>query len=391
VLEGSVRVDGGRVRVTAQLVEAADGFRLWSQTFDRELKGVFAVQDEIAAAVVEALRVQLLAGRAPTSREFRTKDPQVYSHYLQGRQLQRRDALADWERAEVAFNKALAIDPGYAPAWAALASSIYYTHGNAGPTLEGILAAKDRALAAAEKAVALAPDLADGYLARGQLRLFVHRDWTGALADMGRAIALNPGEPDALWTNARYLLGPMGRLGQALAEAKRSSELDPLSYKPWSTLSALYLATGQLGLARGTAERSLELEPKQDSAVICLATAELLEGKPAAALETIRRTDERVFHLQFEAMARHSMGDRARSEAALQALIAEHAQDAPYQVAGVYAWRDEPDQVFRWLDLAFERHDGGLVDLQLDPQFKKLGKDPRYLQVLARIGVPLAP
>ncbi len=391
VLEGSVRVDAGRVRVTAQLVKTADGFRLWSQTFDRELKGVFAVQDEIAAAVVEALRVRLLAGRAPTSREFRTKDPQVYSSYLQGRQLQRRDSLGDWGRAEAAFRRALALDPGYAPAWAALASSIYYTHGNSGPTLQGILAAKAQALAAAEKAVALAPDLADGYLARGQLRLFVGRDWAGALADMSRAIALNPGEPEALWTNARYVLGPLGRLPQALAEARQSSALDPLSYKPWSTLSALYLATGQLTLARSTAERSLELEPKQDSAVVCLAMVDLMEGKPAAALADVRRTDARVFHLQFEAMARHSMGDRARSEAALQTLIAEHAQDAPYQVASVYAWRGEPDQAFRWLDLAFERHDGGIIDLRLDPPFRRLDGDPRYARVLTRLGVPVGP
>jgi serine/threonine-protein kinase len=391
VLEGSVRVDAGRVRVTAQLVKTSDGYHLWSQTFDRELKGVFVVQDEIAGAVVEALRVRLLGGRAPTSREFRTREPQVYSLYLQGRQLQRRDSLSNWLKAEEALQKALALDPGYAPAWAALAMSIYYAHGNAGPTLEAVMAGKAQAIAAAERAVALAPDLADGYQARGQLRLFVERDWTGAQADMGRAIAINPGEPDTLWTNARYVLGPMGRFPQALAGARQASDVDPLSYKPWSTLSALYVASGQLGQARSTAERSLELEPKQDAAVLCLAMVDLLEGKAAAALKTIQRTDDRVFHLQFEAMARHTLGQRPASEAALQALIAEDAQDAPYQVASVYAWRGEADQAFHWLDLALERHDGGIIDLRLDPPFRSLERDPRYARVLARLGLPPGP
>jgi tetratricopeptide (TPR) repeat protein len=383
-------VDAGRVRVTAKLVKTSDGYQLWSQTFDRELKGVFAVQDEIAAAVVEALKVQLLAGRAPTSREFRTKDPQVYSSYLQGRQLQRKDSMRDWANAGAAFERALALDPDYAPAWAALAHSVYFTQGNAGPSLEAIMAGKARALAAAEKAVALAPDLADGYVSRGELRIFVKRDWAGAQADMARAVAINPGDPESLWTSARYVLGPIGQLPEALAQARRASELDPLSYKPWSTLSALYLASGQLAQARATAERSLELEPKQDSGVICLAMVELLEGRPAEALKTARRSDDRVFQLQFEAMARHSLADRAGSERALQTLITEHSHDSPYQVANVYAWRGEADLAFHWLDRSFEQNDGGLFDLRLDPPLQRLERDPRHAALAARIGLPPA-
>jgi len=387
VLEGSVRVDAGRVRVTAQLVKASDGYHLWSQTFDRELRGVFAVQDEIAAAVVEALRVKLLSGHAPTSREFRTKDPQVYSLYLQSRQLQRRDARKDWIRSEQLLQQALALDPGYAPAWAALAAALYEIHGNTGPSVEALQAGQARALEAAEKAVALAPDLADSYTARGQFRLFARRDWQGAQADMARAINLNPGDPDALWHSARYVLGPMGQFEEALAQARRASELDPLSYKPWSSLSALYLGTGQLAQARATAVRSLELEPSQWSGLVCLATVELLEGHPEAALEVIRRVEEPVFRLEYEAMARHAMGQRAASQKALQALVAAHAQEAPYQVACVHAWRGEADEAFRWLDRAFEQKDGGILDLQIEPFFVSLHGDPRYASLLARLGV----
>ncbi|MCM2333261.1 MAG: protein kinase [Anaeromyxobacteraceae bacterium] len=388
VLEGSVRLDGTRVRVTAQLVKTADGYHLWSQTFDRELRGVFAVQDEIAAAVAEALRVQLLAGRSPSSKEFRTRDPQVYSLYLQGRQLQRGDARGDWRRSEAVLTRALDLDPGYAPAWAALASALFENHGNLGPSAEAVQAGQARALAAAERAVALAPDLADGYTARGQHRLFARRDWAGASADMARAIVLSPGDPDALWRNARYVLGPAGRLEEALQQARRASELDPLSYKPWSTLAALHLGAGQLAQARAAAVRSLELEPSQWSALTCLATVELVEERPGAAIEVIRRIDEPLFQLQFEAMARHRMGQPRASERALQALVAQHAQDAPYQVATVHAWRGEADEAFRWLERAVDQGDGGVLDLRLEPFFRPLEGDPRYRAVLARLGLP---
>jgi len=388
VLEGSVRLEGGRVRVTAQLVKTADGFHLWSQTFDRELRGVFAVQDEIAAAVAEALRVRLLAGRAPSSREFRTRDPRVYSRYLQGRQLQRHDGHQDWKRSEEALEEAVALDPAYAPAWAALAAAIFELHGNTGPTLEALQQGQARALAAAEKAVDLAPDLADGYAMRGQFRLFVRRDWAGARADMARAIVLSPGDPDALWRNARWVLGPAGQLEEALVLARRAAELDPLSYKPWSTLSALHLGAGQLPQARAAAVRSLELEPTQWSALTCLATVELLEGRPEAALETIRRIDEPLFVQQYEAMVRHTLGDARASERALQALVAQHAHDAPYQIAAVHAWRGEADQTFQWLGRALEQGDSGILDIQLEPLFRRVVDDPRYRATLDRVGLP---
>ncbi len=388
VLEGSVRLDAGRVRVTAQLVKTSDGFHLWSQTFDRELRGVFAVQDEIAAAVVEALRVKLLAGQTPTSREFRTKDPRVYSLYLQGRQLQRRDAKEGWIKSEALLQRALALDPGYAPAWAALASALFENHGNIGPSVEAIRQGKARALAAAERAVELAPDLADGYVVRGQLRLFARRDWAGAQADMARAINLGTGDPDALWRNARYVLGASGRLEEAILQARRASELDPLSYKPWSALSALYLAGHQLPQARAAAVRSLELEPAQWSALVCLATVELLEGRHQASLDAIRGVDEPVFRLEYEAMARHSMGQPRASDAALRELVAKHEHEAPFQVASVHAWRGDADAAFRWLERAVVQGDSGLLDLQLEPLFESVQGDPRYRALLARIGAP---
>ena len=132
VLVGSVRRDARRVRVTAQLVRTSDGRHLWSQTFERELTGVFAVQDEIASAVVAALEVELLRGRRPTSREYRTSEPEVYSQYLQGRRFMRRDTVAGSRLAAAAFQRALDLDPSYAPAWAGLSYAVFYGWGNVG-------------------------------------------------------------------------------------------------------------------------------------------------------------------------------------------------------------------------------------------------------------------
>jgi serine/threonine-protein kinase len=388
VLEGSVRLDGGQLRVTAQLVKTSDGYHLWSHTFDRELKGVFAVQDEIAAAVVAALKVKLLAGRSPSSREFRTSIPKVYDLYLRGRQLQRRDFGPVWRQAEAAFQEALELDPGYAPAWAALSLTLYFNHGNTGSSVAEIQAGQERALAAAEKAVALAPDLADGYAARGQLRILVKRDWAGGQADMERAAMLNPGDPGILWRQARYVLGPMGRLEAAVAAARLASERDPLSPAPWSALAELYLASGKPALARTTALRSLELDAQGDSAPICLATAELLEGRPAAALEAIQRSGQPVFRLEFEALARGDLGQARQAAAALAALESGHAQEAPFQIACVYAWRGQLDEAFRWLDLAVVQGDAGLQDIKLESLLGKLRGDPRYPALLKRIGLP---
>jgi TolB-like protein len=388
VLEGTVRLQEGRVRVTAGLVKTADGSQLWSQTFERELRGVFAVQDEIAAAVAEALRVKLLPGHPPSSREFRTALPKVYDLYLQGRRLQRRDFGPEWLKAEAAFERALALDPGYAPAWAALSTTLYFNHGNTGPSVAAIQAGQARALAAAEKAVALAPDLADGYTARGQLRAVIRRDWSGGKADLERAIQLSPGDPEILWRQARYLLGPTGRLGPAIQAARLASERDPLAAGVWSTLAALYVADGRPAQARSTALRALELDPQQDAAPIYLATAELLEHHPAAALQAIGGSREPIFRLQFEAMARRDLGQAREAAAALARLEAEHAHEAPFQIACVHAWLGQVDEAFRWLERALEQGDGGLQDLKMEPLAAGLHADPRYPALLDRLGLP---
>lgn len=388
VLAGSVRREGARIRVSAELVRVEDREVLWSQAFDREPTGIFAVQDEIAAAVVQALRVKLLARGAPiASRAVRTDHPEAYSLYLLARQHDRYDRLAESRAAAAAYEKALAIDPGYAPAWAGLAHALFWGYGNIGDSPEAIRAARVRAMAAAERAVDLAPDLADGYADRGFLRTG-RFDWAGARADFERALVLDPGNGETHRLFARDVLAPTGRLDEALAHATRAAELDPLWAVTWTNLAAIQLGRGDLVAARAAAARSLELLPDQDFAPTYLAEVELLDRNPARALEVVRRCTEDLFRLQLEACALHDLGREREALAALAELEARFAEDGAYQVATVLAWRGERDAAFRWLERAVAQADPGLLDLELDPLLRPLRGDPRYRDLLRRVRLP---
>jgi TolB-like protein/tetratricopeptide (TPR) repeat protein len=388
LLMGTVRRDATRLRVTAQLVRGEDGRSLWSKTFERELTGIFAVQDEIASAVVAALEVELLSGRHPTSKAYRTSEPEVYSQYLQGRRFMRRDTMAGSRMAAAAFQRAIDLDPSYAPAWAGLSHALFFGWGNSGGSAAELEVAKHRADQAAQRAVELAPELGEAHAARAFFRVNLRQDWTGGRADMERALALSPGDPEVMWRFARNVLGPTGRFEEAIALARRASQLDPSYYAPWSTLSALYLAVDRLELARSAALRSLEICPEQDSAPIYLATAELLEHRPEAALATARRAPEPLYHLQFAAAAYHDLRRPKDSKAALDKMLAENAADAPFQIASVHAWRGDADQAFEWLDRALAVHDGGLSDLRMEPLLRGLRGDPRYKALEKKLNLP---
>ena len=258
VLEGSVRKSGGRVRITAQLVNVADGYHRWSEAYDRELADVFAVQEEIAQAVVSALKVSLAPGRAPTTSERRTGSAEAYNEYLLGRQLYLRHSNEGHRRATQAYERALALDPGYAPAHAQLALVLrarHYEEDDPGAAAEF----RRRALEEAERAVALGPDLPEAYSIRGFLRSAWRRDWKGAEVDLRRALELGPGDSP---THRRLgmLLASQGRLAAALAEAERSTQLDALDSTNWMWLGLFQTAMGRTDLARrAELERSRSL------------------------------------------------------------------------------------------------------------------------------------
>jgi serine/threonine-protein kinase len=388
VLEGSVRRDGERMRVTATLVQAADGQHLWSRTFQRPLTDLFAVQDEIAGAVVQALKVKLLGGRGPSSQLHRTASPEAYAQYLAGRQLAREDRPSASKEAVAAFRRALDADPTYAPAWAGLSQSLFWGYANVGDSAESMKKAGREAMAAAEQAVTLAPELAEGYASRGFLRACLDWDWIGARSDLERAVALEPGSAEIRQRYARDVLAPIGQLEEASAAAQQATRLDPLSNSAWATLAAIQLAEGNLSGTRRAAMRSLALSPKQDFAPTYIAMVELAEGHPEAALAAADQCESEVFALQVKAVALHALGREVESQAALDQMLARNANDGPFQIASVYAWRGEKEQAFAWLERAMAARDGGIMDLRLDPLVRGLSGDPRFAALLSRLHLP---
>jgi TolB-like protein len=387
ILEGSVRKAGDQIRITTQLINAADGYHLWSETYDRKLTDVFAIQDEIARAVVAALKLKLLPGQTPTSRDHRTAQPEVYTQYLLGKRYFSQSNRDAYVRARQAFKKALELDPGFAPAWAGLADATLCVADSADDT-QTMLQDQREAVAAAEKAVALAPDLAEAFAARGLLRALLQWDWPGAQSDYERALALAPEDADVMSHYAFFVLEPIGLLPKAVAMAQRATELDPLSDRCWIALGALLIESGKVEPGRAMLKRALELNPQGSYAPVWLATASLLEGNPAAALSAIEHNKAEYFRLTFAAMAEHDLGHAQESRKALEQLIAKHAHESAYQIAEVFAWIGEKDRAFEWLDRAWDQRDAGITDLKADVLLRKLRDDTRYTALLRKMNLP---
>jgi serine/threonine-protein kinase len=382
LLEGSVRKEGTHVRITAQLINAADGYHLWSQTYDRELTGVFVAQDEIARGVVDALKLRLMP---PRRRHEPT--PEAHNELLLGNQFLNRLTYENYLRAEAAYQRAVKLDPEYAQAWAALSVARFWV-ADAAESVAAISQGFDEAMSYAEKSIALDPDLAEGYAARGFLRSSTRTEWEASRADFARALRLNPSDAELHRRYARNLLATMGRLPEAVDEARRATEIDPLSAVSWSSLGALYAASGQLKAARAALEKSLHIAPEQNYAAMNLATVELLDKKAAAALDNAERSTSDTFRRYGKAMALHDLGRTAEAKGVLEELIARHGHDGAYQIAVVYAWFGEPDRAFEWLDRAYAQRDAGLIFLKYDPLLRGLRGDPRYAALLAKMKLP---
>ena len=381
VLEGSVRKASNTIRVTAQLIRADNGYHVWSETYDRDLKDVFKVQDEIAGAVVSALKLKLVPGQQ-ASKSHRTTNPEAHNEYLLGLQIMDRLNPNDVPRAVEAFRKATELDPGYAAAYAWLAASEF---GVADDT--GDIAGMQQALATAEKAVELDPDEANAYAARGYLRLKFSWDWNGAQADLEKGLILEPGNSTLMGTYAA-LLRTLGRFREAIAASKKATELDPLSNDAWTSLGQYLLENRQFGPAHDALRHALELQPESGQPMNLLGELQLLEGKSTEALATFRQVNIGGFRLSGVAMAEHTLGHAKQSQQALDELIAKYGRGFAYEVATVYAWRAEKDKAFEWLERCYQLRVSDLVYIKDDPLLSSLVSDPRYKAFLRTMNLP---
>jgi TolB-like protein/Tfp pilus assembly protein PilF len=385
VLEGSVRKSGHTVRVAVQLIRADSGVHQWSQTYDRDMKDIFRVQDDIAAAVVGALKLTLLPDRQLQT-AYRSANPEAYDLYLLGRQHSQGTNAEAARSAIDDYRKAIELDPAYAAAYAGLSDA----EEALSDFVDNPNVFQRQALADAEKAVELAPDQAVGYIARGAMRQDFSWDWAGAQGDFEKALALDSGNSSAQLAYSA-LLATLGRLPEALVAGKRATQLDPLSKAAWSDLARLLTSTRQFAAALQANSRVLDLDPGYAYAVNGLGRLQLFRGQPTEALLTFRRVEIEELRLMGISIAEHTLGHKIESQQALDALIAKGASGWAYQIAEIYAWRGENDKAFEWLERAYAQRDSAMPGLKSSPviQLSNLPKDPRYSALLRKLKLPV--
>ncbi len=395
VLEGSVRKSGNRVRISVQLVKVSDGYQLWSETYDRRLEDIFAVQDDIASAVVQGLRETLLgAGHAAAaagqvSKEVaeaargRSRDPEAYRLYLQGRYLVERLSGPDITRGIECLEAAIARDPEFALAHAVKSRAHTYEGGF------GLRTPQDAtvpARAEALRSLALDPDLVEGLLALGTLQMFHDWDWAGARASLGRARELAPDNPEVL-RDYGFLMYLLGRYDEAVIHGQRAIEGDPLNATSYLYLCNSLFALARLQESEAACRKALELSPDGFAFRYWLAMILDAQGRQEEALAQSLLDKADWSRLACLAMLYHRVGRASESDAALAELKEKQGDLAAFQVAQVHAVRAEPDEAFAWLERAFDQRDAGICLVRSCPEFESIKGDPRWEQFLRKVGL----
>ena len=377
VLEGSVRRSGDQLRITAQLIRAAEGFHLWSETYDRKMDDIFKIQDEIAGEVVKELKVKLL-GPVP---KVRTTDPQAYALYLQGRQLGRQGTAEAFAKSDGLYQQVIEIDPRYAPPWDGLAFNFINR------ASVGVLSNEEgfaRAREAENTALALDPDYAPAHSGLGYVAL-AENDLAGAARHFQRALVLDPSDLDVLGNVSTFLIS-LGRLDEALALDEAVVRRDPVNAKALFNLALDEHNAGRYDEAIASVRTVLSLSPRWGGAHFVLGTALMLKGDAPAGLAEIEQDTSEAWRLIGLPMAYCALGRKADAEAALDALIAKQEKDSPYNIAYVYAFCGDADKAFEWLDKAVAYHDPGLAEILTKNLFDQIHSDPRWLPFLRKIG-----
>lgn len=378
VLEGSVRKQGNTAKITVQLVKVEDGFHLWSETFEREMNDIFAAEEEIASAVSGALKVRLL-GQSNAS--AKTSNGEAYTAYLQGRYFLQRRNKANLERAVNYFQQAVDLDKNFAKAWVGLAEA---RNGQAGaqfvPSNEGYRLARE----AANRALALDPNLGEAHSALAWIQHHFDGDWDGADKSYKRALALEPGNATII-SHAGIFARILGRLDEATTLGRRAIQMDPLSPGNHHNAGISFYYAGLYGEAETAFRKALEIVPEMDFPHCFIGQLYLAQSQPQKALAEMEKEKHPVLRLLGLALAYHALGRKKDSDAALKDLIEKYGP--PYQAAEVYAFRGEKDKALESLERATSGTNFGQI--KGDPLLKNLQGDPRYIALLKKIGLPL--
>ena len=387
LLEGTVRRQGDQVRIVASLIKASDGSQIWSQTYERQLKDVFAVQSDIATSVASALK----AGVFGQSIEATDKPPSgnlaAYDAMLQGRYYAERRTRPDYVKAEQYYQRAIELDPDYALAYARLAIAEQWFNDWEANTDERKIASAS-ARAHAHMAVELAPRSALALGALGINQAWSDFNYAAAEATLKKAVALDPSNAEALYQLAD-VTASLGRVEEAIGMMRKALTMEPLNASFHFYTGQFLSAAGQYAESERESRRALELQPGADVFGSQLALALMGQGKFDEALAAAKADPDEVDRLQALALIWYARGDKAQARSALDELIHWDGKNGSGLVAEVYGYEGDLDQAFAWLDRAIVARDPTVTTLYEAPMnLQALIKDPRFAAFCRKIGLP---
>jgi TolB-like protein/DNA-binding winged helix-turn-helix (wHTH) protein len=389
VLEGSVRREADRVRITAQLIQVEDQTHLWAETYERNERDVLQLQSEVASHVARSLAIELLPAPRPDSIRARTSQPEAYDAYLKGRYLITKDTLPDLERSLPYFEQAIEKDPAFAPAYVAFVEArVLWTTWVNNPAGEALPKTRDYAL----KAVELDPTFAEAYAALGSVNFWLEWNWPEAEANIKQAIRLNPSNPNTHILYANFLLA-RGQDEAYANEVKVAVQLDPVSLLTNGLSAYIYLRARMYDDAIIQGNRMLELEPKSPAAHECLTRAYIHKGMYKEAIDIIRRYRTLTGAKQQDIDALNGDAKEVISRTlrpdikGMETALAKGEKIPALYVAATYINAGEKDRAFEWLEKSFVASEPHLIFLRTDPRYDAIHADPRFDELSRRIGL----
>src|SRR5690348_2229327 len=389
LLEGSVQKLGDEVRISAELVNAADGSTLWSQHYDRPYKDLFALQDDITRAVANALKAKLLEGGGAVVQSDRPPSGNLaaYTAYQRGVAYAALGTAAGQHEAIAQFDQAIRLDPRYARAY--VAASVVWGGLAATFDTDAVAVRNDiaQARAAADMALQLDPDLAASHEALAGLMESFDFNWTGALAESKRAVELAPGDSGAKFGLAA-IQARIGRVASAVNLDRQALASAPLNALAYFGLGRKLIGLGQLDEAESALRQSIKLTSGASRPYAYLAMIEVLRGDAATALSAAQTTPPGYWHDFAVTLALQVGTNRAAADTALKNMIDKYSSNAAYQIAEIFAVRKDPDNMFKWLDRAVANRDAGIELLLFDPLVLRYRNDPRFVAFCKKVGLP---
>jgi adenylate cyclase len=379
ILEGSVRKAGDRVRITAQLIEAENDVHLWSETYERKLDDIFAIQDEIAREVVKALQVQLL-GDAPLAV---STNIEAYKLYLRGKHFAALGTKESLDSSETAYREAIALDANFAPPWVGLSNVLRYQGYS---DFTDMQEAMEASRGAAMRALELDNELAEAWVALARIQFYYDWDWSRAEVTIRTALKYGPQDAGVL-RQAAWVSLTLGETERALELAQLGVDLDPLEYSGLTRLASIYWALGQPKEEEGIYRYIQELYPESVFTKPFLAAALAAQGRPEEGLQYLNFDSKSRWQKSMSAIVLHSLGHHEEERQMQQYMIDEGSDRWAPTIAMNFAWHGDIDSAFEWLDIAYDQRDSYMSNLIFNPWLAKLHDDPRWEKIVDKMGL----